>query len=287
MDLRKNINFKSIDPSPEEISQWRSYIIDVLTYINFNGDMQIKAGKIIERSLNGWDRCPNDFEARVKQLIGHQSVNAYEGGTELKDPFKDTRGTGKQVGNKPKTKQDRYYQEAGITSEVGIEPADLFSPAVLSSEELAYMRQRERDYRSEFDFNNSSDVVLLNQVLTDELMLRRIQLNRLKGERVSESDVNKAVERIRGALKELGVTRAQRMELDQDVQGNVGQLSLELEKTLNQVERLRDKEKRDKILKRLTRSLIYSSFEEISNYAQEVELQRIHDLEYPNNKVSL
>jgi hypothetical protein len=285
MDLTKTVNYKSIDAPPDEISEWREYALNVLTHAKYKGDVQVKVGKIIEKSLSGWDRSPNSLEDRVKVLLGHQHVKSYEEGTKYEDEFKDSRGTGEKVGRKPKTKEDRYYEEAGITSEVGIDPMDLFSPALLSSEELAYIRKRESEYKAEFDFNNSSDVVLLNQVLADELMLRRVSLNRLNGIRVSESDINKAVERIRGTLKELGVTRAQRMELDQDVQGNVGQLSMELEKTLEQIKRLRNKEKRDKILKRLSKNLAYSSFEEINNYIQEIELQRIHDIEYPDNRI--
>jgi hypothetical protein len=287
LDLTKKINYKEIEVLPEDISVWRKYAVAVLEHAKYKGDTQIKAGKIIEKALTGWDRCPNDFEDRVKILLGHQLVRAYEAGEEYENPLTaDSRKQGKKGGKKPKTKEDRFYEEAGITSEVGIDPMDLFTPAVLSSEEIAYLKQREGEYRAEFDFNKSSDTVLLNQVLADELMLRRVSLNRLKGQKVSEADINRTVERIRGNLKELGVTRAQRMELDQDIQGNVGQLSVELDKTLSQIDRLRNKEKRTKVLKRLSRELSYSSLEEIQNFIEELELQRIHNIEYPSNRVS-
>lgn len=287
MNLTKTVNYKEIEASPEDISTWRKYALAVLEHAKYKGDTQMKAGKIIAKALSGWDRCPTEFESRIKVLLGHQLVGAYERGDEYVNPLTaDSRKQGKKGGKKLKTKEDRYYEEAGITSEVGIDPMDLFTPAVLSSEEIAYLKQREGEYKAEFDFNKSSDTVLLNQVLTDELMLRRVSLNRLLGNKVSEADINRAVERIRGNLKELGVTRAQRMELDQDIQGNVGQLSLDLEKTLDQIQRLRNKEKRDKVLKRLSRALAYTSLEEIRNFIEELELQRTHDVEFPNNRIS-
>ncbi len=278
--LSKEVNWDKLDISREELSKWREYTVEVLRYTKTKGDIQHRAGTIIRQAVDGWDRSGSDFETRVKAKIGFVKIKAYEDKQNYVDPLEGKRDYTK-AGRKPKELKEDYYALSGIETNVGIPPGDLFTRELLSSEEIIFAKDREESYRNEFNFNLSSDSFLLNQLIVDELIIRRTQLARMKGDTISQSSINKVMEGFVKNLKALGVTREQRMENDQDIQGNIGQLSVELESKLEQIKKLVDKDRKEKVLKRILDKIQGTTYEELIQYSKEMEYQMLHDQSFP------
>lgn len=279
--LDKTVNLPTSDFSKDEIEEWRSYSIEVLTKTGYRKDIALKSGEIISQSIKGWTNASTDFGKRVKQKLGAQRVARFEG-KPLGGGFEEKKFSGP---GKPAHTTEKILQKETMDQIDEIEPINLFSPAFMSSEELKFIQGRTDSYSSEFDFNESSDQVLLQQILIDELIIRRISMVRLSGEDVPQTSIDKIMDRFRKNLEKLGVLRVQRLELNTDIQGNVGQLSLELDKKLDKIRKLRSKEKREELLDKIKDKLVYMDRSEILKLAEELELQALHNLEYPANEV--
>ncbi len=283
--LDKTIGFVPLDVPKDEIEKYRNYTTRLLSDINYHGDIPAKVGQIIRDALRGWDHAPVEFKERVKKKIGYNRVNKYEKGLPddhshlfAKIPVK---GDGR---HKPDT-PTKIYQKETLKVLEEVDPLELISPAFLSSEEMVFVNKRKSLYNKEFDFNESSDQILLQQILIDELIIRRINLAKLKGEEQSQSNIDKIMDRFRKNLEKLGVLRVQRLELNTDIEGNVGQLSIELDKKLDRIRKLRDKTLRETLLNKLKDRLVYSNKTEILQMIEEIEYQKVQDLEYPANEL--
>ena len=112
-------------------------------------------------------------------------------------------------------------------------------------------------YNKDFDFNQSSDQVLLNQVVVQELLLRRLEKKRLSKsvdvEAKDETIVKDLGEQYRKNLSDLGVSRKQRVEFDQSIEGNVAQLSSNVEQKMDNIKNLLDMKKRNLLITELTK----------------------------------
>jgi len=279
--LDKTVNLPTTEFSKDEIEKWRVYSVGVLTKTEYKKDIALKAGDIISQAIKGWTNASTDFGKRVKQKLGAQRVARFEG-RPLAGGFEEKKFS--SPGRTPETTEQLLHKETMSQIEE-IEPINLFSPAFMSSEELKFVQTRTEVYGKEFDFNESSDQVLLQQILIDELIIRRISMVRLSGEDVPQTSIDKIMERFRKNLEKLGVLRVQRLELNTDIQGNVGQLSLELDKKLERIRKLKPKEQREALLDKIKDKLIHMDRKEILQFAEESELQAAHDLEYPDNEI--
>ena len=283
--LDKTINWSNkIKVSPEEIEKCKIYATDVLTKMEFRGDISVKVGKILSVCLEGWERAPDSFLERVKMKLGRKRVSYYEKGNFGKLPDELGKNNNRLIPKKEEI--GKKLQKETLSQIEQADTLELISPAFLSSEELKYVDDRKSTYNKEFEFNESSDQVLLQQILIDELIIRRINLARLQGsDDISQSDIDKIMDRFRKNLEKLGVLRVQRLELNSDIQGNVGQLSMELEKKLERIKKLKDKQLREEIIDKLRDKLAYSTKRELLEIIEEIELQRLHDLEQPDNEI--
>ena len=279
--LDKKANWVELKVGKKELEEWRNFATKVLETVNYKGDVNTKVGEIIKEAKAGWDRCPPDFGSRVKFKIGYRRLKFYNDGT----PEDYSNLTKEGAGRPPKTKSDEYQEET-LNKLKDVSPLELISPSFLSSEELKFVDERKKVYNKEFEFNESSDQVLLQQVLLDELIIRRISLARLQGDEIPQSNIDKMMDRFRKNLDKLGVLRVQRLELNSDIQGNVGQLSAELDRKLDKIRKLRDKDLREELLNKIKDKLAYATAAEILQIAEEVEYQRIHELEFPANNVA-
>ncbi len=283
--LDKTIGFVPLDVPKDEIDQYRNYTTKLLTDINYHGDIPAKVGQIIRDALKGWDHAPVEFKERVKKKIGYNRVNKYEAGLPDEHSQLFTKMPVKGDGRHKPDTPTKIYQKETLKVLEEVDPLELISPAFLSSEEMVFVNKRKKLYNKEFDFNESSDQILLQQILIDELIIRRINLAKLKGEEQSQSNIDKIMDRFRKNLEKLGVLRVQRLELNIDIEGNVGQLSIELDKKLDRIRKLRDKTLRETLLNKLKDRLVYSNKTEILQMIEEIEYQKVHDLEYPANEL--
>lgn len=149
----------------------------------------------IEKCLTGWLNAPKVFAERVTIVAGRSR--------------KDKR-TGLVVG-----KKDLY--------------ATVAPPSGLTEEESLYWKNRYKLYNTEFDFNKSSDKMVLEQVLTDEILINRLRVRLLKDENTTssvDSDLlDEIMNRYRENLNKLGILRIQRDLAKGDIEGSIAELT--------------------------------------------------------------
>jgi hypothetical protein len=174
-------------------------------------DEQIQ--KVFLQAQVGWDRAPRDLDTRIKVKTGFQ----WKSHENLK-PKLAIHNIDKVVDVLEEKSDDNY--------EIGIDQT-------LSRPEKEWFNGRKATYVKDFDFNESSDRLLLDQLLIEELIQRRLSIKQLK---YSDRDFNRALtdnlKRITELQERLGITRQQRSGILDNIDGNVAQLALSLDKKL-------------------------------------------------------
>ena len=91
-------------------------------------------------------------------------------------------------------------------------------------------------YSRDFDFNDSSDKPLLDQLLVEELMQRRLFRKSLKyPDQNYDKKLNDSVKRVTDIQTKLGITREQRAGILNKIDGNVAQLAISLDEKLEKM----------------------------------------------------
>lgn len=183
--------------------------------------------KTIERVFTeaqiGWNRAPRDLDTRIKIKSGYQ----WKSHENLNPKF-------------------HIEKETTIEEEVTEDPEN-YLLAYLSKEEKEWWLKREDKYRQDFDFNSSSDEMLLKQLLAEELIQRRALIKQLKNK---DNDYNKmlteVLKRITEVQAKLGITREQRSGILDNVDGNIASLAVTLEEKLaNMPEKMRKEQEEE------------------------------------------
>lgn len=141
-------------------------------------------------------------------------------------------------------------------------------------EERKFFNQRKKFYVSEFEFNDSSDQMLLETVIADEVILRRLTNLKLNNENVDDKLIDTIQKRYRDNIKALGVSREQRIADDTGDKGNVSQLSASLDDKLEEIRKLSDLGKREIIIKKLIVDYSLVTIEDVFNLIEELEFMR-------------
>lgn len=150
---------------------------------------------------------------------------------------------------------------------------------IRSKEEAKFLKARRQYYLSEFEFNKSSDQILLESVLADEILLRRHQNIKLKGESyVADNVISELQKRLRENLVALGVSRKQRISDSTANKGSVSQISDVVEKKLENIRLLTDEAKREKIIRRVISHYASVSLEDMFRYVEEIDGMRTRSL---------
>lgn len=165
---------------------------------------------ILKEAQIGWPRAPKDIDTRIKIKSGYQW---------------------KSHGNL-KPNLNSVYTE--IKEE---EPEENFSDDYLvkslSNNEKDWWRLRRTEYMRDFEFNSSSDKILLEQLLAEEVIQRRTLIDQLGSRnRDFSKQLNDILKRITDLQTKLGITREQRAGILDSIDGNVAQLALSLDKKL-------------------------------------------------------
>lgn len=116
---------------------------------------------------------------------------------------------------------------------------------MLTSSEKKFWLEKEEQYRSEFEFNTSSDSALLMQLLLEELTLFRYASRRIQNpdDNSIEDLITESNKRLINAQKALGVTREQRENATNEADGNIAQLSLIVDEKLSRIEKIKEKDR--------------------------------------------
>lgn len=177
--------------------------------------------EIFKEAQIGWPRAPHNLDTRIKIKSGYQ--------------WKSHANLSPRVAG--------VQAEEIVEEESDIDVSDNYVMNSLNQSEKEWWKNREAEYIKDFDFNNSSDKMLLQQLLVEELLQRRVFVKQLK-----EKDhdygkmMNDAIKRISEIQQRLGITREQRAGILDNVDGNVAQLALALDKKLEVMPELMKKQ---------------------------------------------
>lgn len=259
---------KSLDPTEKEIRKSEKFLRGWYEEIKFGttAEIGLKIEQVINKSKWGWPSAPPLFMRRIDILLGVHS----------------------QAYVKEKRRDIRQHQEEERNRK--IHSTYMGDHLQLNPEEYAYMKMRFKHYTKDFDFNESSDQVLLNQIIVQELLLRRLEVKRLSKSVEVESEneiiVKELGEQYRKNLNDLGVSRKQRVELDQAIDGNVAQLSSAVEQKIDNIKNLTDIKKRNTLITELTQQFKGVSKQELIEYCEEIQFKRKHDMFPQKNIIS-
>ena len=240
-----------IDVSQEEIGAIRDWLYNYYHEIGYKENIQDKVNEILEAASKGWEHAPRSFFVRVKTKIGRFQLSRFE---KMKEEVHKLRNEGyedeeiAQIIKRRKTKKD----VPSLNIEKPVFGSSFFD--YLHDDEKLYWIQREKDYRREFDFNESSDKILLEQLLFNETMLFRIRKTLLTGEgkeEIKNLKESSLLEEHKKISEKLGLLRIQRIQNDINIEGNVGEITLALEEKLLQAREISDKKTRVKVIERL------------------------------------
>jgi len=260
---------KGLDPTDKEIRKSEKFLRNWYEEVKFGttAEIGLKIEQVINKSKWGWPNAPGIFSRRIEILLGVAS-KAY---------VKEKRRELKQQQEEEKNRK--------------IHSSYLGDHLQLNPEEYQYMKERFKFYIKDFDFNKSSDQVLLNQIIVQELLLRRLEVKRLtksvEVEQDNEIIVKELGEQYRKNLSDLGVSRKQRVELDQAIDGNVAQLSSMVEQKIDNIKNLTDIKKRNTLLiTELTQQFEGVSKQELIEFCEELKFKRKHDMFPQKNIIS-
>lgn len=174
-------------------------------------DISEKIKEILNQAQEGWPRAPKDIATRIKMKSGYQwksHSNLRANPDTLPSVIEDNN-------NRVNTMRDLYQWEKS-----------------LKSSEQIWWRKRESQYRSEFEFNKSSDEPLLFQLLVEELTQQRLAAIILKDPKMADAysklmtDSNR---RMQDLQTKLGITREQRADILDDAEGDIASLSIDFD----------------------------------------------------------
>jgi hypothetical protein len=204
-----------IEMTEEDRQRW---FLPLKEYFISKGLSPEDAEKEIEKSFlecsEGWERAPRDLDTRIKMKTGFH----WKSHSNLRPRQKKT--------------------DEEILEETPQEDKDDISENYIDSyvkpHEKIWIEERRRVYYSEFDFNPSSDKPLVDQLLVEELIQRRIFKNQLQGtlKNLDSRVLTESLKRMSDIQTKLGITREQRAGILNNIDGNVAQLSVSLDQKL-------------------------------------------------------
>lgn len=259
---------RAISPPKSVIEEVTKQMTAHFEEIQFGTPAQIavKVEEKVEKAKYGWDNCTMDFKSRIKALMGPNSRKLRL--QKLKKLEKQKKDEARSVSYTP----------------------SLGERLKLDVDERAFMEGRYKYYEEDFEFNKSSDQILLRQVIVDEIVLRRLEIERLADKKLPDKDQEflsrEIQERYRRNLDNLGVSRKQRVEQDESVEGNVAQLSESLEEKLNNLKKLSDPKTKAQLMENLVRDFAGVHEQEVMEYIRDLEIIRQHELRPAKNYVS-
>lgn len=216
----------------------------LLTYYQKKGlqeeEAKEKIEKVFKEVQEGWDRAPYSLAVRIKMKTGYQ----WKSYSNL-HPRKKNEAITEEIPENPDDEDftDTYFFNS------------------MTKGEKKWWVERNNIYSRDFDFNNSADKPLIQQLLVEELIQRRLFKKQIM---YPNNDYSKRMtenlKRITELQTKLGITREQRAGIINKIDGNVAEIALTLD------------EKMAKMPDELKKM-----------YEQEAKLQFLKDQNPPNN----
>lgn len=239
--------------------------------IQSSNDVIKAATKIVKKAIEGYKRAPVRNTPEETFMCRIRVMSRYDKMSEIWEDIEP-----------PRSKTHRYtnfdinrYVERDVADDTEKEakPTIVYL-TVRDEEENAFFEYRKKYYLTEFEFNESSDQMLLETIVADEVLLRRYINKKLDKKGIDEKLLDDIQKRYRDNLKVLGVSRSQRIADNTNQKGNVAQLATTLDEKLEEVKKLADANKREKIVKKLLVEHSLVSIKDIFNLIEELEFTR-------------
>ena len=192
----------------------RQSVVSILLsfYTQSKGLDDVSAKELIEKNIQeseaGWPRAPKDIFLRLEKKSGYKF-------TQDKEPIEKSQ---KKKSNKVVFKTIR---------------------AILDPEEAEWWDNRLKMYIDEFEFNKSSDTALLEQVVVEELIQKRLaiqQLTQTHVDSMASKTQSESTKRLLDMQEKLGITRKQREDSISNIDGNIASAALALDEKLAEIE---------------------------------------------------
>jgi hypothetical protein len=226
------------------------YYTDNPSFIKNGDTIEGKIAEVVKKSKEGWKCAPKTFEGRISTLTKYNTEA-------LKTRFD-------YEPNYPSAQSVRLQKELK-KDEKKLNDFQVFSTSqrkALSTEERKHIVEIEKQYLEEFEFNRSSDIALLRQLILEELQQFRLTRRRIEQD-PGLSDINIEDEldrsniRLIKAQQSLGITRKQRDDSNANDEGNVAHLAKLYEE---KVKRIQAKEEAD-LLEEQTMMKLHSNLD--------------------------
>ena len=229
-----------LHPTKEEIAYHKSELIPIIRGRLGKEDVEDKVDDIIQSCIEGWPKAPKSFAARIQKrakLYGTDGENL-----QSIVPAKKGRPAGvSKVVNHTAEQRKSKRVEAFTKSYASFTER-------LNDVQKAYFADRLDFYLSEFDFNMSSDLSLLMQLIMNELHISELQIDMVKIEEARDKiKVANAIDTLTNNVinveKILGITREQRQKGMGGKEGSVAQVSMLYEDKINKIELIKKRER--------------------------------------------
>lgn len=202
-----------IQITDDDLDRWtgplNSFFREVRNMDDHEAEEAIK--QLWDSVSEGWKRAPKNLDTRIKMKVGMK----WKG-------FENLVPAQIQVPEVPVGKEKE-------SSSVGSN----FIYQHLNPSEKEWWDSRYRDYTMDFDFNDSADKPLITQLLFEELMQRRLFLKQLKGSGDYGKELTESLKRVTELQLKLGITREQRLGILDNIDGNLAEISMYLDKKLD------------------------------------------------------
>jgi hypothetical protein len=211
-------------PSEEEVEYYRKELTDLYKLRLGTDDVSEQVENILKTSIDGFTNAPKTLKARVYSIakIGQK----HEKHRKAKESTKPKNYTKLALDSRVKKLQEFIDLYDGFAKH-------------LIDEDKQYVNKRLEFYIKEFEFNQSSDLPLLLQLITEELLQRRLMIflatnmNDESGA-IIIADASKAIKNLSDDMSnlqvKLGITRQQRETATGAKEGSISEIVVQLEK---------------------------------------------------------
>jgi hypothetical protein len=214
--MRRPSKPRKIDLSETQYDIWYPKLSEFFKSKNGMSETEVseKVKGILEEAQAGWPRAPLDIETRIKMKSGYQWVSH----------------------NNLRPNADKIPNVMNHREKVKKTIQELFQlENHLSVKEQEWFNQRKREYEEEFEFNKSSDVPLLFQLVVEELTQRRVAgmiLSNPQNADTYSKFMTESLKRLQDTQVKLGITREQRSDLLDNRAGDVSSLSVDIDRKI-------------------------------------------------------
>lgn len=225
---------KKLHPTEDEISFHKQRITPVIKARSKKDDVSNEVDSVIEDCINGWPNAPKSFANRITRRAKLYGIDG-ENTNNLKKPANKKKDIDGFLSRRSK-KLEKFMA--------------LYDPFVkkLTKVQQDHFFERLSFYLNEFDFNLSSDLTLLLQLIVSEISVSDKQVKMLKEKDIKvQAAMSKFImsinEEMLNLQKVLGITREQRQKGMGHAEGSISALAASVDEKIKNVGKIEAKEK--------------------------------------------